>query len=80
MKVNPGDERFFAMAIQTVLFHNKHRLYLLTDSGGSDTFLREMSQEILQKAQTFKTITETAVKELERQPRMAFQEGVYENA
>ncbi|MDF2718608.1 MAG: hypothetical protein K0R28_5533 [Paenibacillus sp.] len=76
MKVNQGDDRFFELAIQTVLHNNKHRLYLLTDKGESDVFLRDMSREILQKARTFKTITDTAVRELEMEPRAAIREGV----
>ncbi|PYI53857.1 hypothetical protein DLM86_14980 [Paenibacillus flagellatus] len=76
MKMNSGDERFIALAIQTVLHSNKHRLYRLTDSGEYDSFLREMSREIVQKAQTFKTITETAVRELEAESWTAYREGV----
>lgn len=75
MKVNQGDERFFELAIQTVLHNNKHRLYLLTDTGGSDLFLRDMSHEILQKAQTFKTIADTAVREMESDPWAIAQEA-----
>jgi hypothetical protein len=76
MKVKQGDERFFALAIQTVLHSNKHRLSQLTDADESDAFLREISREILQKAQTFKAITETAVHELDHQPGWAYREGV----
>lgn len=76
MKVNQGDDRFFELAIQTVLHNNKHRLYLLTDQGESDVFLRDMSREILQKARTFKTITDTAVREMEMEPLAAIREGV----
>lgn len=76
MKVSQGDERFFELAIQTVLHNNKHRLYLLTDSGESDLFLRDMSREILQKARTFKTITDTAVREMEIGPRAVVREGI----
>lgn len=65
MKVSQGDERFFELAIQTVLHNNKHRLYLLTDTGEAEPFLRDMSREILQKARTFKTITDAAVRDLE---------------
>lgn len=74
MKVNQGDERFFALAIQTVLHSNKHRLYLLTDTGECDSFLREMSDEILHRAQAFKRITETAVRELDHDG--IYREGV----
>ena len=57
------DERIVAMAIQTVLFLNKHRLHLLADSAACDSFLRELSRDVIRKARTFKRIADTAVAE-----------------
>ncbi|GAA3408918.1 hypothetical protein ACFFNY_08380 [Paenibacillus hodogayensis] len=65
MKVSQGDEHFFELAIQTVLHNNKHRLHAPLNSGEDDLFLQDMSREIMQKAQTFKTITDAAIRELE---------------
>ncbi|MEF3307065.1 hypothetical protein [Paenibacillus sp. GYB003] len=75
MKVSQGDERFFELAIQTVLHNNKHRLTLPADVGERDLFLQDMSREILQKAQTFKRITDTAIRELESDPNALLWEG-----
>lgn len=65
MMGSQGDEQFFELAIQTVLHNNKHRLRQPLDSGEGDLFLQDMSREIMRKAQTFKTIADAAVRELE---------------
>ncbi|RKN80585.1 hypothetical protein [Paenibacillus ginsengarvi] len=68
MDVNHENERFFELAIQTVLHNNKHRLALSSENGERDLFLQNMSREILEKAQTFKRITDTAIREMESNP------------
>lgn len=76
MKLNQGDDCFFELAIQTVLHNNKHRLCMLTDDNASDLLLRDLSREIMQRAQKFKMITDMAIEELEHGPGAAFREGV----
>ena len=75
MMVSQGDERFFELAIQTVLHNNKHRLALPADIGERDLFLQDMSREILQKAQSFKSITDTTIRELEGDSGSLWWEG-----
>ncbi|MDF2720594.1 MAG: hypothetical protein K0Q59_269 [Paenibacillus sp.] len=76
MKLNQGDECYFELALQTVLHNNKHRLSTINDDNVSDLLLRELTREVMQRAQTFKMITDMTVAELESGVGVAFKEGV----
>ena len=51
------------LAIQTVLFTNRDKLYLLTNEepNTNEAFLKTISQEILEKAAQFRKITEHTI-------------------
>jgi|HigsolmetaGSP11D_1036233.scaffolds.fasta_scaffold44299_2 hypothetical protein len=50
------DRECLRLAIQTVLHNNRNRIHLFMDSEKNMAFIREMSEEIIRRAQKYKHI------------------------
>lgn len=58
------DEECLTLAIQTVLFNNKEQILSILDSLSNESFLSEMSKEIVRRAHKFKHIAESVSSEI----------------
>ncbi|MEI7024763.1 hypothetical protein [Paenibacillus sp. y28] len=58
------DQTLLELAIQTVLFQHRHELGSLSAQDNVH-LLRKMAKEIIQRAQTFDTITDSVIKKVE---------------
>jgi len=54
---DPDNNQFLYLAIQTVFYLNKDNINIHRDAASNDSFIKEMSSEILARAQRFKHIT-----------------------
>ena len=60
------EESFLAVAIQTVLHQHRHQIHLLHDRKKSAPFIKQLSQEIVITAQTYKQISDLEIELLEQ--------------
>lgn len=65
---NPEDQECLMLAIQTVLHNNRNRIHLFMDSRKNMSFIKEMSEEILRRANRYKIMAGAEVPEFDYKP------------
>jgi hypothetical protein len=65
---NPEDEEFFLLAIQSVLHNQRMRIHLFLDSVRSQFYIKEMAEEILRRANRYKKLSGSAMRDVMNNP------------
>lgn len=61
---DPNNSQYIQLAIQTVFYLNRDNIYLHMEPSNKESFIKEMSSEIMSRAQKFKQLT-TSVEDLQ---------------
>ena len=62
---DPENHQYFQLAIQTVLYLNRDHISLLVEESTKESFIKDISAEIMSRARKFKKLTTASIEELQ---------------